>query len=70
MNRFFKKKGISITKDDYDPVIHCAPDAGYELLKKVYTILTGKGVSDTLQDLKEEVPDYAKPTIAMKAKDH
>ena len=70
MNWFFKKKGISIAKEEFDPVIHCAPDAGYELLKKVYSILSGKQVSDTLQDLKEEIPDYAKPTIAMKAKDH
>lgn len=51
-------------------MIHCAPDSGYQLLKKVYTILTGKEVIDTQQDLKEDLPDYAKPTIAMKAKDH
>lgn len=47
LNRFFKKKGISISKEDFDPVIHCAPDSGYQLLKKVYTILTGKEVIDT-----------------------
>jgi len=38
----FKKKGIAITNEDFDSVIHCAPVAGYKLLKKVYTILTGK----------------------------
>jgi hypothetical protein len=27
---------------DYDPVIHCAPDAAYALLKKFYKILTGR----------------------------
>lgn len=66
----FKKKGIAITNDDFDPVIHCAPGAAYKLLKKVYTILTGKEISDTEQAMNEDVPDYAKPTIAMKAKDH
>ena len=38
----FKRKGIAITNEDFDPVIHCAPGASYKLLKKVYTILTGK----------------------------
>jgi hypothetical protein len=42
LNRFFKKKGIAITSEDYDPIIHCAPDAAYILLKKAYTILTAK----------------------------
>ena len=38
--KYFKKKEWKITKADYDPVIHCAPDAGYTFLKKLYTILT------------------------------
>lgn len=70
LNRFFKKKGVAITSADYDEVIHCAPGAGYKLLKKVYSILTGKEISDTEQDMSEELPDYAKPTIAVKVKDH
>ena len=47
-----------------------APDAAYRLLKKVYNILTGKEVHDTVQEPPEEVPFYAKPTIAQKVKDH
>ena len=47
-----------------------APDAAYRLLKKVYSILTGKEVHDTIQEPPEEVPFYAKPTIAQKVKDH
>lgn len=40
--KFFKKKNIPIEFSDYDPVIHCAPDAGYNLLKKVYKLCTGR----------------------------
>jgi hypothetical protein len=40
--KFFKKQNIKVDFQDYDAVIHCAPNAGYQLLKKFYTILTGK----------------------------
>ena len=42
LQKFFKRKGIPIEFADYDPVIHCAPDAAYELLKKFYRVLTGR----------------------------
>lgn len=42
LSRIFKKKGIPIDFKDYDTVIHSAPGAALELLKKVYSILTGK----------------------------
>jgi hypothetical protein len=42
MGKFFKKKDIPISFQEYDAVIHCAPYAAYNLLKKLYTILTGK----------------------------
>lgn len=42
LQKFFKKQKIAIEFTDYDPVIHCAPDAGYNLLKKVYKILTNR----------------------------
>jgi hypothetical protein len=42
LSKYFKKNSIDIQFSDFDPVIHCAPDAGYELLKKVYFILTGR----------------------------
>ena len=29
LNKFFRKKGIPIGFADYDPVIHCAPNASY-----------------------------------------
>ena len=49
--------------------MHMAPGSAYNLLKKVYTILTGKEVQDTVQDFGEQEPYYAKPTIAKKVKD-
>ena len=70
MQWLFKRKGIPIDWNDYEEVIHMAPDAAYRLLKKVYSILTGKEVHDTIQEPPEEVPFYAKPTIAQKVKDH
>ncbi len=42
LQKFFTKKNIPITFPDYDPVIHCAPDAGYTLLKKFYKLLTAR----------------------------
>jgi len=42
LSRFFKRKAINIEFADYDPVIHCAPEAGYKLLKKLYKLLTGR----------------------------
>ena len=55
--------------------MHNAPDAAYQLLKKFYTVLTGRELNDSLQPIQEqymkdaEDPDYAKPTIAKKMKD-
>ncbi len=47
MQKLFKRKGIPIDFNDYDGVIHCAHNASYNLLKKVYTILTGKELEET-----------------------
>ena len=40
--KFLKAKDIEVGFKDYDPVIHCAPNAAYQLLKRFYTILTGR----------------------------
>lgn len=42
LNKFFKRKGLAVDTTDFDPVIHCAPNAGYNLLKKFYKLLTGR----------------------------
>ena len=42
LGKFYKRKEIDITVKDYEPVIHCAPNAALSLLKKVYCILTDK----------------------------
>lgn len=42
LQKFFKRKGMPVEFADYDPVVHCAPDAAYNLLKKFYRILTGR----------------------------
>jgi len=35
---------MPITPQDWDPVMHMAPNAAYELLKKFYTLLTGREI--------------------------
>ena len=66
---------MPITKVDWEPVIHCAPTASYELLKKFYALLRGRDINDTLQPIQEQYlqdavdPEYAKPTIAKKMKE-
>ena len=68
--RFFKKRSVPLTEVDFEGVIHCAPNAGYEFLKKTYGVLTGKEIQDTPSvETFEYIPDYAKQTIAQKMKD-
>lgn len=40
LQKFFKRKSMPIEYADFDPVIHCAPDSAYKLLKKLYQVLT------------------------------
>ena len=42
LNKFLKKKEIVLTSAEYEPVQHCAPNAAYALLRKFYTLLTGR----------------------------
>ena len=53
MQKFFKRKGMPVTVSDWDPVMHNAPNAAYELLKKFYTLLTGREVKDELQPIQQ-----------------
>ena len=75
MQKMFKRKAMPVTFADWDPVMHCAPNAAYDLLKKFYTILTGREIVDVLQPIQEQYirdaqdPEYAKPTIAKKMKE-
>jgi len=75
LQKFFKRNAIGVTVADWDPVMHCAPQAAYELLKKFYTLLTEREVHDDLQPIQEQYrqdaqdPEYAKATIAKKMKE-
>lgn len=42
LSKFAKRKDLDISVKDFEPVIHCAPNAALTLLKKVYTLLTEK----------------------------
>jgi hypothetical protein len=44
--KFCQRKKLDLTLMDYDPVIHCAPNAAYQLLLKFYTMLTGRIIND------------------------
>ena len=51
LQKFFKRKGMPVSFADWDPVMHCAPNASYELLKKFYVLLTGREINDELQPI-------------------
>lgn len=51
LTKFFKRKQIEITHKDFDSVIHCAPNAAFILLKKIYTILTEKELPEELTEI-------------------
>lgn len=53
LQKIFKKKNMPIQFSDWDPVMHAAPNAAYDLLKKFYTILTGRELNDQLQPIQE-----------------
>jgi hypothetical protein len=73
-----KRKQLDLTQKDFDPVIHCAPNAALALLKKLYSALTEKELHDEpaevqLQQRKDEAasrPEYLRATIAQKMKEH
>lgn len=77
LNKFLKKKEIVLTSAEYEPVQHCAPNAAYALLRKFYTLLTGREINDSiepiqqqlLRDEEEAMPTYAQATITRKMKD-
>jgi hypothetical protein len=75
LQKFFNRKGIPVTVTDWDPVMHCAPNAAYELLKKFYSILKGRTINDDPQPIQEhylmdaEDPEFARPTISKKMKE-
>ena len=75
LQKFMNRMQIPVTPADWDPVMHAAPNAAYSLLKKFYTILTGREIQDELAPIQEQYmqdaldPEYAKPTIAKKMKE-
>eukprot|EP00448_Togula_jolla_P017141 CAMPEP_0170586486 /NCGR_PEP_ID=MMETSP0224-20130122/9772_1 /TAXON_ID=285029 /ORGANISM="Togula jolla, Strain CCCM 725" /LENGTH=798 /DNA_ID=CAMNT_0010910039 /DNA_START=47 /DNA_END=2440 /DNA_ORIENTATION=+ len=42
--RFFQKKAMNVSKQDFDPVIHCAPGAAVAFMFKLYNLLTSRTV--------------------------
>jgi len=78
LSKFFKRKELDITVKDFEPVIHCAPNAALALLKKVYTMLTEKEINDEpaevqIQQMRDEAqnrPEYLRATITQKMKEH
>jgi hypothetical protein len=46
LDKFFKKQEIPIKKTEWEPVLVAAPDAAINMVKKIYTLLTGKTVEE------------------------
>jgi len=70
--RKFERKedaSIAIGFEDWDPVVHMAPNAGLNLMKKVYMILSGKELKEMKLAKRPPTPAYAKPTASILMKD-
>jgi hypothetical protein len=69
--KFFKKKGIAMTKQDFDPVIHCAPGAAHYFILKLYQLLTKKAIKAIMPESRDgPLPAYMRDTASHRLKDH
>ncbi|CAE7353517.1 SPATA4 [Symbiodinium natans] len=72
--KLFKRKGIGISKAEFDPVIHCAPGAAVMLMHKIYTFLTRCVVQahapiQELVNFQHELPSFMRDTASKRLKD-
>eukprot|EP00929_Paragymnodinium_shiwhaense_P006898 TRINITY_DN110850_c0_g1_i1.p1 TRINITY_DN110850_c0_g1~~TRINITY_DN110850_c0_g1_i1.p1 ORF type:complete len:845 (+),score=243.11 TRINITY_DN110850_c0_g1_i1:105-2639(+) len=69
--KLFRKKGLAVTKDEIDRVIHCAPGAALAFLLKLYSILTGKNIDVIAPvDNSAPLPPFMRDTASRRLKDH
>ena len=64
LSRLFEKLNLPISKSDWEPVMHVAPEAASTLLKRLFTLLTGKKVNEAPPSNKIEAPPFAHPTAS------
>uniref|UniRef100_A0A0G4IB68 CH-like domain-containing protein n=1 Tax=Chromera velia CCMP2878 TaxID=1169474 RepID=A0A0G4IB68_9ALVE len=65
-----RKKRIPITREDFDPVMHCAPGAAIPLVVKLYQMLTRKSVKTFRVEGKKDNPQYMNPTASTLMRDN
>merc|ERR1719162_77463 len=67
----FQKKGLAITKMDFDGVIHCAPGAAHYFILKLYQVLTKKTlkVMQPGPPVEGPPPAYMRDTASYRLKD-
>lgn len=69
--KLFKKKGLAVMKQDFDPVIHCAPGAAVMFILKLYMILTKKTIKPFAPAPPDSMPPaYMRETASRRLKDH
>jgi hypothetical protein len=69
--KFFKKKQIAVAKQDFDPVIHCAPNAAQFFICKLYQLLTKKQLKYIAAENDEApAPAFMRETASYRLKDH
>uniref|UniRef100_A0A7S3D4N3 Spermatogenesis-associated protein 4 n=1 Tax=Palpitomonas bilix TaxID=652834 RepID=A0A7S3D4N3_9EUKA len=70
LEKFFKKKGITVSKEAMEDVIHCKQDAAARLVESIYTFLTNRTVRTPKKlEEPEEIPAYARVTASYKVKE-
>lgn len=67
--KLFKKKGVGVSKAEFDPIIHCAPGAASAFLFHLYSLLTKRTVRIAPPHGEEEVPAFMRDTASKRLKD-
>uniref|UniRef100_A0A7S0E7K1 Spermatogenesis-associated protein 4 n=1 Tax=Hanusia phi TaxID=3032 RepID=A0A7S0E7K1_9CRYP len=70
LQKFFMKKGVPISREMIDQVIHCKDNASIPLLETIYTCLTSKKVQNVQAKNEDElIPPFARATASSAIKE-
>lgn len=68
--KLFRRKGLNIAKQEFDPVIHCAPGAALAFLLHLFAVLTKRAVRLFQPEIRQQVPPFMRDTASKRLKDH
>ena len=71
ISRALGAREFNLTKEEYEPIIHLAPEAAEKFLFRLYQFLTKRKLANNKTrdaKLEKNVPSYAKPTASILSK--